>query len=96
MPMITGLALTAVPLCSKAQIADLAQVLGIVDGGTGDQCLCNGWPTITVHGVEGELIACWTLHHQSGLRGIGDCDADLQDGPALTEWLAERGLTRSR
>lgn len=49
-----------------------------------------------VHDVKGEPIACWTLHHQSGLRGIGDCDADLRDGPALTEWLAERGLTGSR
>jgi hypothetical protein len=79
-----------------AEIADLARVLAIVDGGTGDRCLCNGWPTITVHDVKGELIACWTLHHQSGIRGIGDCDADLQDGPALTEWLAQRGLTGSR
>ncbi|MGF1427512.1 hypothetical protein [Kitasatospora sp. LaBMicrA B282] len=79
-----------------AEIADLAQVLAIVDGGTGDRCLCNGWPTIMVHDVQGELIARWTLHHQSGLRGIGDCDADLQDGPALTEWLAEHGLTGSR
>ncbi|WP_150211615.1 hypothetical protein [Streptomyces venezuelae] len=79
-----------------AQIADLARVLAIVDGGTGDRCRCNGWPTIMVHDVNGELIACWTLHHQSGLRGIGHCDADLKDGPALTEWLAERGLTGSR
>ncbi|MFD7262679.1 hypothetical protein [Streptomyces sp. NPDC059874] len=78
------------------EIADLAQLLAIVDGGTGDRCRCNGWPTIVVHDVKGELIACWTLHHQSGLRGIGDCDADLRDGPALTEWLAERGLTGSR
>ncbi|MFJ5787656.1 hypothetical protein [Streptomyces hydrogenans] len=81
---------------SGAEIADLAQLLALVDGGTGDRCRCNGWPTIMVHDVVGELIACWTLHHQSGLRGIGDCDADLQDGPALTEWLAERGLTGSR
>ncbi|MFJ9587822.1 hypothetical protein [Streptomyces acidicola] len=79
-----------------AEIADLAQLLAIVDCGTGDRCLCKGWPTIMVHDVNGELIACWTLHHQSGLRGIGDCDADLRDGPALTEWLAERGLTGSR
>ncbi|MFD9407121.1 hypothetical protein ACFWBN_08895 [Streptomyces sp. NPDC059989] len=79
-----------------AEIAGLAQLLAIVDGGTGDRCRCTGWPTITVHGASGEQITRWTLHHQSGLRGLGDCDADLQDGPALTEWLAERGLTRSR
>ncbi|MFI9723869.1 hypothetical protein ACIHFE_30140 [Streptomyces sp. NPDC052396] len=79
-----------------AEIADLARVLAIVDGGTGDQCRCHGWPTIMVHDSNSELIACWTLHHQSGLRGIGNCDADLRDGPALTAWLAERGLTRSR
>ncbi|MFF3691416.1 hypothetical protein [Streptomyces sp. NPDC002187] len=79
-----------------AEIADLAQQLAIVDGGNGDRCLCHGWPTIMVHDSKGELIACWTLHHQSGLRGVGDCDADLRDGPALTEWLAERGLTQSR
>ncbi|MEV5986276.1 hypothetical protein AB0L85_14800 [Streptomyces sp. NPDC052051] len=79
-----------------AEIAELARLLALVDGGTGDRCRCKGWPTIVVHDVEGGLLACWTLHHQSGLRGVGDCDADLRDGPALTEWLAERGLTRSR
>ncbi len=79
-----------------AEIADLADLLALVDGGTGDRCRCLGWPTIMVHDVNGELIACWTLHHQSGLRGLGDCDADLRDGPALTAWLAERGLTGSR
>ncbi|MEV6212390.1 hypothetical protein [Kitasatospora sp. NPDC051914] len=77
-------------------IADLARVLAVVDGGTGDRCLCPGWPTIQVYGRFGRRIADWTLHHQTGLRGLGDCDADLQDGPALTEWLAERGLTGSR
>lgn len=81
---------------SGAAIADLAERLAIVDGGTGDRCRCNGWPTITVYDTAGRPIACWTLHHRSGLRGLGDCDADLRDGPALTEWLAERGLTRSR
>ncbi|MFI1567916.1 hypothetical protein ACH4ZX_33670 [Streptomyces sp. NPDC020490] len=79
-----------------AEIADLARVLALVDGGTGDRCRCNGWPTIMVHDVKGELIACWTLHHQSSLQGIGDCDADLRDGPAVSAWLAERGLTRSQ
>lgn len=78
------------------EIADLARHLAIVDGGTGDRCRCNGWPTIMVHGPDGELTACWTLHHQTGLRGIGSCDADLRDGPALTEWLAQRGLTGSQ
>ncbi|WP_159395501.1 hypothetical protein [Streptomyces sp. 3211] len=77
------------------EIADLASHLAIVDGGTGDRCRCNGWPTIMVHGPDGET-ACWTLHHQIGLRGIGNCDADLRDGPALTEWLAQRGLTGSQ
>ncbi|MFE5325489.1 hypothetical protein ACFRCG_03585 [Embleya sp. NPDC056575] len=79
-----------------AGITGLARVLAVVDGGTGDRCLCNGWPTIMVYGVEGEPVVVWTLHHQSRLRGIGDCDAELRDGPALTEWLAERGLTGSR
>lgn len=81
---------------SGAEIADLARLLAIVDGGTGDRCRCMGWPTIMVYDVNGEVIARWVLHHQSGLRGLGDCDADLRDGPALTEWLADRGLTRSR
>ncbi|GAA1139271.1 hypothetical protein GCM10009664_04760 [Kitasatospora gansuensis] len=78
------------------EIADLARHLAIVDGGTGDHCRCRGWPTITVHGPDGELTACWTLHHQTGLRGAGNCDADLRDGPALTAWLAQRGLTGSQ
>ncbi|GAA1963509.1 hypothetical protein GCM10009738_43650 [Kitasatospora viridis] len=77
-------------------IAELARLLAIVDGGTGDRCRCLGWPTILVHGTDGELIARWTLHHQTGLRGAGNCDADLLDGPALTDWLAGRGLTGSR
>ncbi|MFJ3830124.1 hypothetical protein ACIPWI_19445 [Streptomyces sp. NPDC090046] len=79
-----------------ADLADLAELLAIVDGGTGDRCRCNGWPTIMVHDANGELIARWTLHHQTGIRGLGDCDADLRDGPALTEWLAGHGLTGSR
>lgn len=81
---------------SGAEIADLARLLAVVDGGTGDHCRCMGWPTITVYDLNGDQMARWMLHHQSGLRGLGDCDADLRDGPALTEWLAERGLTRSR
>ncbi|MEV4005944.1 hypothetical protein [Actinomadura sp. NPDC049753] len=80
---------------SGTEIADLGRLLAIVDGGTGDLCLCRGWPTILVYSGD-ELIARWTLHHQSGLRGVGNCDADLVDGPALSDWLAERGLTRSR
>ncbi|MFI0446799.1 hypothetical protein [Actinomadura sp. 6N118] len=79
-----------------ADIADLAGLLAIVDGGTGDRCRCSGWPTILIHDVHDELIACWTLHHQDSIRGVGDCDADLRDGPALTAWLAERGLTGSQ
>jgi hypothetical protein len=79
-----------------AETAELARRLAIVDGGAGDTCLCDGWPTITVYGTQGDPVARWTLHHQSGLRGIGDYDAELQDGPALTAWLAERGLTGSR
>ncbi|MEV0293652.1 hypothetical protein [Nocardia sp. NPDC050710] len=75
------------------EIADLAQRLAIVDGRTGSHCLCPGWPTILVHDSHGDLIARWTLHHQSALRGVGDCDADLRDGPGLTEWLAQHGLT---
>ncbi|MGW4379579.1 hypothetical protein [Kitasatospora sp. NPDC004531] len=45
---------------------------------------------------DGEQTAGWTLHHRRGLRAFGDCDADLRDGPALTEWPAARGLTGSR
>ncbi|MER6677285.1 hypothetical protein [Streptomyces sp. NPDC000983] len=95
-PAVADSADVARIVVSGAEIADLAQLLAVVEGGAGDWCLCDGRPTIMVYDVKGGLIACWTLHHQSALRGIGDCDADLQDGPALTEWLAERGLTRSR
>jgi len=81
---------------SGTEIGDLSRLLAIVDGGNGDQCRCLGWPTILVYSAHDELIACWTLHHQTGIRGVGDCDADLVDGPALTDWLAEHGLTGSR
>ncbi|MFI5533847.1 hypothetical protein ACIA8O_35460 [Kitasatospora sp. NPDC051853] len=77
-------------------IAELAGLLAVVDGGTGDLCRCLGWPAVRVYGRDGERIADWSLHHQAGLRGLGDSDADLVDGPALTEWLAGRGLTGSR
>ncbi|WP_155389445.1 hypothetical protein [Catellatospora paridis] len=77
-------------------IAELARLLAVVDGGTGDRCRCPGWPTILVRDASGRDIAQWTLHHQTGLRGVGDGDADLRDGPALSDWLAARGLTGSR
>jgi hypothetical protein len=82
-------------MVSGTEIADLGRLLAIVDGGTGDLCRCRGWPTILIYSGN-ELIARWTLHHQSGLRGVGNCDADLVDGPALSVWLAEHGLTGSR
>jgi len=81
---------------SGEEIADLAVRLAVVDGGTGDRCRCLGWPTILVIGAAGDEIARWTLHHQTGIRGVGNCDADLRDAPALTTWLADHGLTKSR
>lgn len=80
---------------SGPDIGDLAQRLAIVDGGTGDHCRCLGWPTILVYNAKDDQIAQWTLHHQTGIRGLGSCDAELRDAPGLTEWLAERGLTGS-
>lgn len=81
---------------SGAGIAELARLLAVVDGGTGDRCRCLGWPTIIVSDPTGGEIARWTLHHQTGIRGLGDCDAELRDPAGLTDWLAERGLTASR
>ncbi|MEV7123140.1 hypothetical protein [Kitasatospora griseola] len=65
-------------------------------GGTGDRCPCSSGPTIIVHDIDGEPIACWGPHHGTGLGGIGDRDAEPRDGPARTTWLADRGLTGSR
>ncbi|MER5334093.1 hypothetical protein [Micromonospora sp. NPDC002717] len=81
---------------SGTEIAELVSLLAVVDGGTGDHCLCMGWPTILVSDAAGREIARWTLHHQTGIRGLGNCDADLRNGPGLTDWLADRGLTGSR
>ncbi|MCG5468904.1 hypothetical protein LADH09A_002804 [Micromonospora sp. LAH09] len=81
---------------SGTAVAELASLLAVVDGGTGDHCLCMGWPTILVSDTAGREIARWTLHHQTSIRGLGRCDADLRDAPALTSWLADRGLTGSR
>ncbi|WP_426506373.1 hypothetical protein ACPPVO_50560 [Dactylosporangium sp. McL0621] len=81
---------------SGGGIAELARLLAVVDGGTGDHCRCIGWPTIVVLDATGREYARWTLHHQTGIRGLGSCDAELRDGPGLTDWLAERGLTGSR
>lgn len=81
---------------SGKEIAELTRLLAVVDGGTGDHCRCRGWPTILVSDAAGREIARWTLHHQTGIRGLGRCDADLRDGHGLTDWLAERALTGSR
>lgn len=81
---------------SGDEIAELARLLAVVDGGNGDHCLCVGWPTICVFDAAGRELARWTLHHQTGIRGLGRCDADLRDGPGLTRWLADHGLTGSR
>ena len=81
---------------SGKEIAELTRLLAVVDGGTGDHCRCMGWPTILVSNAADREIARWTLHHQSGIGGLGSCDADLRDGPGLTDWLANRGLTGSR
>jgi hypothetical protein len=78
------------------EIAGLARVLAVVDGGRRDRCLCLGWPTMVVSGADGREVARWTVHHQAYLRGFGDIDVELRDGPALTEWLAEHGLHGSR
>jgi hypothetical protein len=78
------------------EIDGLAQVLSVVDGGTGDRCRCLGWPTIVVSGADGRELARWTVHHQRFLGGLGDSDAELRNGPALTEWLAKRGLVGSQ
>jgi hypothetical protein len=37
-----------------------------------------------------------SLPYQAGIRGPGNCDAELRDVRALAEWLAERGLSRLR
>lgn len=77
------------------EIADLARLLAVVDGGT-DLCRCIGWPTFLVRDASGAEIARWVLQHQTAIRGLGHHDADLRDPPALVDWLAGRGLTRSR
>jgi hypothetical protein len=82
-------------LVSGTEIGELARLLAVVDGGTGDRCRCLGWPTILVSDATGREIAQWTLHHQTGIRGLGNCDAELRDGPRLTDWLAGHGLTGS-
>jgi len=79
-----------------AGIAELADLLAVVDGGTGDVCRCPGWPTILLHGADGARFAEWSLHHGTDIRGIGDCDARLLHGAALDDWLAGHGLTGPR
>ncbi|GIH02171.1 hypothetical protein Rhe02_02380 [Rhizocola hellebori] len=81
---------------SGDQLTELATLLAVVDGGTGDRCRCLGSPTLLVMDASGRELARWTLHHQTHLGGVGSCDAQLRDGPALTDWLAGLGLTRSR
>ncbi|BCJ42055.1 hypothetical protein Aiant_27120 [Actinoplanes ianthinogenes] len=78
-----------------ARIDELSRLLAIEDGGNGDRCRCRGWPTILVRDAGGAEIARWSLHHQTGIRAMGDSDADLLDGRALSGWLAQHGLTGS-
>lgn len=77
------------------EVAGLAQLLAIVDGGTGDRCRCWRGPALLLRGAAGERVAQWTLHlHQDGsIRGVGNCDAELRDGPGILHWLAGHGLS---
>jgi hypothetical protein len=79
-----------------SEIAELARRLAIIDGGMGDHCLCLGWPTILLLDARGVEFARWTLHHEIRIRAVGNCDADLLDGPGLADWLADHGLTGMR
>ncbi|SDT26689.1 hypothetical protein SAMN04489716_3061 [Actinoplanes derwentensis] len=81
---------------SGEEIKELGRMLAIVDGGTGDHCRCPGFPTILLRDATGRQITHWSLHHQTMLRSVGNSDAELRDGAALTDWLADRGLVRSR
>ncbi|GGQ91426.1 hypothetical protein [Kitasatospora griseola] len=83
-------------LVNGAGIAEPARLPAVVDGGTGDRCPCSGRPTIIMHDIDGESIACRNPHHGTGLRGLGDRDAEPRDGSARTAWPADRGLTGSR
>jgi hypothetical protein len=76
-----------------AEVAGLARLLAIVDGGTGDMCRCTGGLAFLLCDKAGGQVAQWTLHHQRNIRGIGNCDAELRDAPGATRWLADHGLT---
>ncbi|MEV0562178.1 hypothetical protein [Dactylosporangium sp. NPDC050588] len=79
-------------------IAGLARVLSVVDGGVRDSehCWCGDRPTMVVTGADGRDLARWTVHGQTQLSGLGDRAAELRDAPALIAWLAEHGLTGPR
>lgn len=91
-----GRADAARTVVTGADIEVLAGLLAVVDDGPEDLCRCRGWPTLVVRDASGAETATWTLHHQAGIRGLGEWDVDLRDGAALTDWLAGRGLTGSR
>ncbi len=77
------------------EIAELTRLLA-VGGMSTTRYMGWGQPTVLVLGPGGEELARWDLHGQERLRGPENHEAWLLDGPALTTWLADRGLTGPR
>jgi hypothetical protein len=77
-----------------ASIAALRHCLTIIeDPDTFGHCMCLGDHAIECY-ADDTLIATIGLHHGKSIRwDVWRGDAELRDGVALVNWLAERGVT---
>ena len=78
----------------KRSIQALRECLDIVeDPASFGQCMCSGDLAIELYD-ESDLAATIGLHHGRSIRWHAwKYDASLQDGLALLDWLAARGVT---
>jgi hypothetical protein len=93
--LISGKALNETVLLDvrdETGLTELRARLAILDG-PGGHCMCHGGPSVELRTASDEVLAVIGLHHGHGLRwNVWKDDAVLNDGLALLEWLASRGV----
>jgi hypothetical protein len=80
-------------LSDAEELAELFERLAIVEPPLGVHCMCFGDQAFELRGNDGTVLAVLGLHHGASLRWDGwSADAELQDGPALLDWLGGHGV----
>jgi hypothetical protein len=76
-----------------AHIAQLRERLAIREPARGVHCMCHGDQALELRDAGHAVIAVLGLHHGDSIRWDGwSSDAELEDGPALVEWLTRHDV----